>query len=422
MTRRFCFLTTFYPPWNFGGDGLNVQRLAHALARRGHEVTVIHDADAYDILYDGPKRRPEGGPHVEAGERKAEEPPGVRVVTLRSRLPLASTLLTQQLGRPVVNAPRLRTLIAEGRFDVVNFHNVSLIGGPGLLAFGAASIRLYLAHEHWLVCPTHVLWRHNRELCDGRECVRCQLHYGRPPQLWRHTGLLARHLDDVDVFLAMSEFSRDKHREFGFTRPMQVLPPFVPDPEPLSARSGARPHDRPYFFFAGRLERIKGLDDVIPVIRDYTGADLLIAGDGDHAPALRALSAGNPRVRFLGRVPPEALDAYYRHAIAGLAPSVCFETFGNTLVEAFRHGTPVIARRLGPFPEIVDRSGGGMLFDTVAELQAAMHALQSNPAHRDQMGLAGFEACRAFWSESAVLPQYLGIVERAIEARTQAVH
>jgi hypothetical protein len=130
----------------------------------------------------------------------------VRVVTLRSRLPLANTLLTQQLGRPVVNGARLRRLIAEGRFDVVNFHNVSLIGGPGLLAFGAASIRLYLAHEHWLVCPTHVLWRHNRELCDKRECVRCQLNYRRPPQLWRHTGLLSRHLDHVDVFLAMSEF------------------------------------------------------------------------------------------------------------------------------------------------------------------------------------------------------------------------
>ncbi len=411
-TRRFCFLTTFYPPWNFGGDGLNVQRLAHALARRGHEVTVVHDADAYDILRRAPDSR----------DLAAVEPPGVRVVTLRSRLPLASTLLTQQLGRPVVNATRLRRLIADGRFDVVNFHNVSLIGGPGLLAFGAASIRLYLAHEHWLVCPTHVLWRHNRELCDARECVRCQLHYHRPPQLWRHTHLLERHLDEVDVFLAMSEFSRDKHREFGFNREMQVLPPFVPDPEPLSDTGDERPHDRPYFFFAGRLERIKGLDDVIPLFRDYAAADLLIAGDGEHAAPLRALAGGNPRVRFLGHVPPDRLDAYYRHAIAGIAPSVCFETFGNTLVEAFLRGTPVIARRLGPFPEIVERSSGGELFDTVAGLRAAMQGLQEDRPRRDRMGRAGFEACRAFWSESAVLPQYLGIVERAIEARAQAVH
>jgi hypothetical protein len=51
-----------------------------------------------------------------------------------------------------------------------------------------------------------------------------------------------------------------------------------------------------------------------------------------------------------------------------------------------------------------------------------MHTLQQDPARRDRMGRAGFEACRTFWSESAVLPQYLGIVERAIEARAQAVH
>jgi glycosyltransferase involved in cell wall biosynthesis len=409
-SRRFCFLTTFYPPWNFGGDGVNVQRLAHALARRGHDVTVIHDADAFDVLNGG---RLEGAP---------EEPPGVHVVTLRSRLPIASTLLTQQLGRPVVNGGRLRQLLADGRFDVVNFHNVSLIGGPRLLAYGAGSVRLYLAHEHWLVCPTHVLWRHNRELCDGRECVRCQLHYHRPPQVWRHSGLLARHLDEVDVFLALSEFSRRKHQEFGFDKPMQVLPPFVPDPEPAPTDGGERPHARPYFFFAGRLELIKGLDDVIPLFAEYPDADLVVAGDGDHAPALRQLAAGSPHVRFLGRMAPEALAAYYRHAIGVIAPSICFETFGNTLVEAFRHGTPVIARRIGPYPEIVERAQAGELFETPDELRTAMLGLQHDAVRRERMGRAAVDACRAYWSESAVLPQYLGIVERAIAARRPAVH
>jgi glycosyltransferase involved in cell wall biosynthesis len=409
-SRRFCLVTTFYPPWNFGGDGSNVQRLAHALARRGHDVTVVHDADAYDVLRPGSSRH----------RGTAEEPPGVRVVTLRSRLPLVSTLLTQQTGRPLVKAARLRALFAEGRFDVVNFHNVSLVGGPGLLAYGAGSLRIYLAHEHWLICPTHVLWRHNRELCDRRECLRCQLHYQRPPQLWRRTSLLARCAGDVDVFLAMSEFSRSKHREFGFTRPMQVLPPFVADPQPSSTEAGTRPHERPYFLFAGRLERIKGLDDVVPIFADYPEADLVVAGDGNHEPALRALAAGNPRVRFVGHLGPDRLGDFYRHAIAAIAPSVCFETFGMTLIEAFRQGTPAIARRIGPFPEIVERAGGGELFETTAELRAAMHALQHDRERRDRLGRAALTACRTYWSESAVLPQYLDLVERALAARAQA--
>ena len=134
---------------------------------------------------------------------------GVDVVTLRSALGVVSVLLTYQLGRPVVHGADIEALLARGRFDVVHFHNASLVGGPGLFAFGRGSATLYTAHEHWLIRPTHVLWRHGRERCTGRECFRCTLHYGRPPQLWRNTGLLERALDDVDTFIALSEFSRE---------------------------------------------------------------------------------------------------------------------------------------------------------------------------------------------------------------------
>ena len=50
---RFCFPTTFYPPYSFGGDAVGVQRLARALVKRGHEVTVVHDKDAYRVLTNG---------------------------------------------------------------------------------------------------------------------------------------------------------------------------------------------------------------------------------------------------------------------------------------------------------------------------------------------------------------------------------
>ena len=218
-----------------------------------------------------------------------------------------------------------------------------------------------MAHEHWLVCPSHVLWRHGREVCTGRECVRCTLRHGRPPQLWRYTGYLDRQLHHVDAFIAKSEFSRDKHREFGFPRPMEVIPYFLPDDTSSAAATPASdsPHERPYFLFVGRLEKIKGLDDVIPVFRERDGADLLIAGDGEYGDTLRAIAGDSPRIKFLGRVTPDELSRYYRHAKALVVPSVCFETFGIILIEAFRQGTPVIARRIGPFPEIVERSGGG---------------------------------------------------------------
>ena len=71
---RFCMVTTFYPPYNFGGDGIAIQRLSRALADRGHQVTVVHDLDAYDMLSDRPDPPPT--------QKQAAE--GLEVVGLRS--------------------------------------------------------------------------------------------------------------------------------------------------------------------------------------------------------------------------------------------------------------------------------------------------------------------------------------------------
>jgi glycosyltransferase involved in cell wall biosynthesis len=223
----------------------------------------------------------------------------------------------------------------------------------------------------------------------------------------------------VDTFIARSEFSRDKHREFGFPREMTVLPYFLPGTIPARpSPSGApSPHERPYFLFVGRLERIKGLDTVIPVFAKYADADLLVIGDGEEAAGLKALAAGSERVRFLGRVPNDQLGRYYEHAIAAIVPSVGFETFGIVLIEAFRYQTPVIARRIGPFPEIVRQSRAGLLFANDEELVGAMRQLQQQPQLRVQMGEDGYQACRTRWSEDVVVNGYLELVERAARER-----
>jgi len=405
---RFCMLTTFYPPYNFGGDGIGIERLCHGLVRRGHEVTVVHDVDAFRVLNDGREPAP------------AEHPDGLTVVGLRTRFPMLSELLTHQTGRPVVQRRRLQGLLSRGQFDVINYHNISLIGGPGILAMGDA-VKLYMAHEHWLVCPTHVLWRHDRERCTGKQCFRCTLSYRRPPQLWRWTGLLERQLRHVDTFIAMSEASRDKHREFGFQREMEVLPYFLPDPADAAAPAAQqRPHERPYFLFVGRLEKIKGLDDVIPAFARYADADLLIAGEGTHGAALRALAAGNDRVRFLGHRDQEEVKRLYDHALALVVPSECYETFGIILIEAFRQRVPVIARRVGPLPEIVGKAQAGLLFDGPDELLAALRELQADDARRQELAENGYRAFLEHWTESAVVPRYLELARDAAARRGDA--
>jgi glycosyltransferase involved in cell wall biosynthesis len=404
---RFAMVTTFYPPHHFGGDGAYVRRLTHALARRGHRVDVLHDVDAFRILNEGPEPEP------------LDEPPGVTVHPFESRAPGLSCLATQQLGLPLVHGRRIRALLEQPDIDVIHFHNVSLIGGPGVLAYGSA-IKLYTAHEHWLVCPSHILWRHGREPCPGRECLRCVLRAKRPPQLWRRAGVMERASRHVDRFISPSRFSAGKHREFGFQAPMQVMPLFLPDgparaggqrsPSPSPARGSGVDERRPYFLFVGRLELIKGIQDVIPLFDDDAPADLLIAGTGGYESELRRLASDRRRVRFLGQITPEALRDLYAAALALIAPSRCYEVFPMVLLEAFRERTPVIARRLGPFPEVIEQSGAGLLFDSESELRSAIALLAHDDDLRARLGESGRRAFERYWSEEVVLEDYLRLI------------
>ena len=400
---RICMPTTFYPPHNFGGDGIAVQRLARALVRRGHEVTVIANADAFAAL----------GGVSEPVSRDDDD--GVRVHRVSTSTPRLSSLVTHQTGQPLATRAAIRALLAGDKFDVIHYQNVSLVGGPAILSEGHG-IKLYTAHEHWLVCATHVLWRHRTEPCPARQCFRCQLAYRRPPQLWRYTGYLERQLRHVDAFIACSEFSRAKHHEMGFQHEMTVIPPMLEN-LPYDVPNTGSPHPRPYFLFVGRLERLKGLDDVIPVMRAYPHADLLVIGDGSHRSALERIAGQSPQIRFEGRVATHDLGRYYEHAIAVIVPSIGFETFGFVAVESLRQGTPVIARRRGPLTEIVEASGAGDLFETPDQLRASLERMQSEPFRRAALASAGRTAFDARWSERAVLPTYLDLIEQVARTR-----
>lgn len=400
---KIAFFTTFYPPYHFGGDAIGVERLVKALARRGCDITVVHDIDAFRTLR---------GP---APKTMPRETANVRVIGLESRVPVVSNLLTHQLGQPIAHGGQIDEILAEGAFDVIWHNNVSLVGGPGLLKKGDA-LKVYEAHEHWLVCPTHVLWRYGQERCDEKKCLSCSISYGRPPQLWRLGGQFDRALDAVDLFIAKSDFSRKKHAEFGFKREMTVVPYFLPDAPPTEEKT-ARPQERPYFLFVGRLEKIKGLQDVIPVFQSYQKADLVVVGAGEYETALKSLAAENPRVKFLGRKAPEEIAQYYEHAEALVVPSLCYETFGIIIIEAFRAGAPVIARRLGPFPEIIDACDGGLMFETQDELVAALDAVVAAPEHRRALAIKARQGFDQRWSESVVVDRYFSELRRAAEQR-----
>jgi len=405
---RICMITTFYPPYSFGGDAVFVQRLSNELAKRGHHVEVIHCVDAYRLLA---QREPAG---------TYRDDPSVIIHGLRSGVGPLSPLATQQTGYPLFKSAEIRQVLDRG-FDVIHFHNVSLVGGPGIITYGGG-LKLYTIHEHWLVCPTHVLFKFNRAACTRPNCFMCQIIHKRPPQLWRYLGLLKTMVGHVDAFIAPSRFVMKKHRDMGLDLPMVHLPYFVPEPEdllPASAEAAPDAIQHPYFLFVGRLERLKGVQTLIPVFQRYGKAELLIAGSGSLAPQLQKLAEGCANIHFLGQQSAANVRVLLRRAVALIVPSICFEVFPNVTLEAFSQGTPAIVRNIGGMPEQIEQSGGGLVYTTDDELTAAMDRLLADRAYRDDLGRLGYRAYRERWTADAHVGSYVALIGELSARRRQ---
>jgi glycosyltransferase involved in cell wall biosynthesis len=408
---KFCFISIFYPPYSFGGDAMYLYQLVNALARRGHEVDVIHCVDSYKALT---RREP---------NQEFPNHPNVTVHSLRSRLGILSPLIAQQTGRTWPKTNSILEVLYSKKFDVIHYHNISLFG-PQVLQLEPdyrQFIKLYTTHEHWLVCPMHVLWKNNERICEKPECFRCTLKFRRPPQWWRYTRLLEKCVSSVDAFVSPSQFTRNMHHERGFQHPMTVIPNFVPEQDFVPSSQTPSPWPQPYFLYVGRLEKIKGVETLFPVFQHYEHADLLMAGTGTYEAVLRRQAEGMKNVHFLGSLSRERLRDLYHHAIAVLMPSSCYEVFPIVLLEAYQQGTPVIARTLGALSEIVEQSQCGILYQSTDELRAAMERLRSDPVFRREMGDRGYQAYREKWNEAAHLEMYFRVLEEAARRKLGSV-
>lgn len=399
---RFCHITTFYPPYSFGGDAVYVHTLANELAARGHHVQVIHCLDSYAML-----RRDENLNTI-------ENHPNVRVHSLKRRAGFLSPLATQQTGLPLFKEKELRAILARG-FDVIHYHNVSLVGGPGVLALGDA-IKLYSTHEYWLVCPTSVLFRYDGAACQEKKCFRCQLAHGRPPQWWRYTRMLQHATRHVDAFICPSRFSAAEHARNGLQLNHVVIPNFHAPSSSGAARAMSAP-TTPYYLYVGRLEHIKGIQTLLPFFADYARARLVIAGEGALREAVEHAAAQSPNIEYLGWQSHADLAQWYRNATALVVPSICYEGGPLVLYEALAHGTPVIAREIGALGEFVRDNQAGLMFHDDATLRAALDVLLDEPAQRDTFAANARHAYQTDHTPAVHLERYLNLIASLCEKK-----
>jgi glycosyltransferase involved in cell wall biosynthesis len=395
--------TTFYPPWNFGGDGIQVERLAHALADRGHSVTVVCSPRAYRLFS---RESPQAPP----------DRAGIEVVPLAGG-PIALTGRYLS-GRPVGARRQLQQVLARD-FDVLHFHNPSLLGAPTLLGMGDG-VKLYTAHEQWLLCPSHVLWRRSGRVCEDPPCWSCEIAHGRPPQPWRHTSSLRRSIRHLDALITPSNTSAALHRRFADLVTVEPIPHFTPAAEPTGsapADNGPAAPDRPYFLFVGRLEPIKGVETLIEAFRNRPSEDLVIAGDGNLSRRLRRRAAGLDNVRFTGWLSLEQLDPLYRDALAVVVPTLGHEGMPLVPLESLARGTPIVAHRFGVLGELADATGGAITYSSPLDLDAALDRIASNESLRRRLGERGRLATSELFSVEAHLRRYLSLIERLARGR-----
>ena len=376
---RFGMVTTFYQPFSYGGDATYVRSLARSLTSFGHEVEIIASTDAYFVR------------SKDEGQVETTVEDGIKVHRLRHPAGFLAPLVSHQTGFPALHRSALKSFLA-GPFDVLHFHNISLMGAPGVLGMGTARARLLSLHDHWLVCPTHVFWKNQSRACDRRTCFSCSLRSGLPPQLWRYTGLREKYLGKMDRLLAPSEFTARMHRDNGVKAPIDVLPLFssVQGPDERPAVQSNR------IVFAGRVMDLKGIGNLVQLIAEMPDIELVVIGEGERRAELAERYAMNSNIRFLGKVDQAELASHYGSAAAIVIPSIVPETFGLTLVEAATCGTPaIVAKWTGGAAEVVGKTGGGLLYGSDEELVAAIRQLTEDRALRDRLGAlarAGYEA------------------------------
>jgi glycosyltransferase involved in cell wall biosynthesis len=299
-------------------------------------------------------------------------------------------------------------VLARG-FDVVNFHNISLIGGPALLRIPAKqALKIYTLHEHWLVCSTHVFWKNGNMRCDSRSCLRCVLRSGIPPQAWR-LGAFVRHcLEHVATLIAPSRFTAAMHRQNGIVCPIEIVPLFTRLPADRG-ESNTTPGAR--FLYVGRLAASKGIGELLTHIA-ATPHSIDVAGDGELLASLQKQYATNERVRFLGRLNEQELAQAYRAATAVIVPSIAPETFGLAVVEAMAFGTPAIVRDSGGCAEIVNDTGAGLIYSTPDELRLHLDAIARDPQLRRRLSVRARAEFSPRFTPERYLRDYLGLIER----------
>lgn len=270
-------------------------------------------------------------------------------------------------------ASELKQIISHDRPEVVHFTNTFPLISPS--AYKVAQDHgvgvVQSIHNYRMLCPKAQFVRNSQvcEKCLGKSFAWPAIYHACYKDSRLATTVVAAMTSFhrarsswanlVDRFIAPTQFVKDKHVEGGFDQEqIEVKPNFVfPDP-------GIGQGNGNYAAFAGRLSAEKGVDTLLETWQHLReNIRLKIAGDGPLAERVKAAAMADRRIEWLGRIEKKQMTELLGQATCMIMPSVCYETFGLTIVEAFAKGTPVVASKMGAMQELVQDGRNGFLVE-----------------------------------------------------------
>lgn len=374
---------------------------------------------------------PGGEDTVAENERRLLEAQGHRVVRyFRDNKEMKDFSLLRKLLLPVTTVfnPRtyreVRRLIRTEHIDIVHVHNTLNLISPSVyyaaLAEGVPVVQT--VHNFRLLCPGATFYR------DGHICEDC-LHGGLgcavkhscyrgsrlqtlacviSTKIHRMTGIYGK-LN----YICLTEFNREKLLNLKQVRPerVHVKPNFVEnDPEPILPEERRRNQ----MVFAGRLEKLKGVDVLLKSwkLLGENAPQLILCGTGPLEDWCRDYIREHAvqNVQMRGFTPNAEVRRLMAQSRALILPTRCYEGFPVSIVEAFSVGTPVLCSDLGNAGSIVTEGVTGRKFqpDSPEDLARAVGTSGGMCESTYAQYLSGYTAERNYETLEAIYRQILG--------------
>ncbi len=291
---------------------------------------------------------------------------------------------------------RLKKLIKEEQPDIAHLHNIAHQLTPAIInLLKKNNIKVVQTlHDYKMICPNAKLYNKNGncQKCLGGKYYNCFLnacmHDSRTKSF---LGMLEAYFykninkvyDQVDLFIAPSQFMRDINIKFGIPKnKIKVLYNFLSDEwlnKFVETHRGASVHDRgddKYILYFGRLSKEKGIDTVLEALQNIKSKNIkfLIAGSGPAEKEIRnKISELNlfDQVSLLGFKSDQELSELITNAKAIMMPSLWSENMPYSLLETLVMGKIVIASQVGGMPELITDQYNGYLYKAGDQLELA---------------------------------------------------